>query len=63
MTIDITDPKTAALFAAGREIDFVYGPDGTLLGKFIPASDLPPEVRDQRREADEFGPHFRGPAN
>lgn len=36
MSIDITDPQTAAKLAAAKETGFVYGPDGFLLGRFVP---------------------------
>lgn len=37
MPLTITDPATAAALAAATAIDEVRGPDGQLLGRFIPA--------------------------
>ncbi|MBX9579727.1 MAG: hypothetical protein K2X87_05405 [Gemmataceae bacterium] len=47
MPIDITDPQTAAKLAAARETGYVYGPDGFLLGKFVPVAVEPPVVEDE----------------
>ncbi|MBX9625093.1 MAG: hypothetical protein K2X82_14900 [Gemmataceae bacterium] len=43
MSIDITDPQTAAQLAAAREVGDLWGPDGQLLGRFVPIArmDLP----------------------
>ncbi|MBX9624059.1 MAG: hypothetical protein K2X82_09645 [Gemmataceae bacterium] len=40
MPIDVTDPEFAAKLAAAREPDPVVGPDGILLGEFIPRSKM-----------------------
>lgn len=43
MSIDVTDPEFAAKLAAARETGDVWGPDGQLLGQFVPLArmDLP----------------------
>lgn len=50
MPIDITDPQTAATLAAARETGYVYGPDGFLLGKFVPVAVEPPAADEPSYE-------------
>lgn len=40
MAIDVTDPALTAKLAAAREPNPVVGPDGILLGEFIPRSKM-----------------------
>ncbi|MBA4064614.1 MAG: hypothetical protein C0501_13050 [Isosphaera sp.] len=47
MSIGITDPAAAAALAAARETGYVYGPDGFLLGKFVPLAVERPAAGDE----------------
>lgn len=40
MSIDVTDPDFAAKLAAARETGDVWGPNGELLGQFVPRSQM-----------------------
>lgn len=42
MSIDITDPQTAAALAAASAPAEVRGPDGRVLGRFTPVKPLAP---------------------
>lgn len=47
MSIDVTDPATAAKLAAARESGWVYGPDGFLLGRFVPLAVEKPVIENE----------------
>ncbi|MBX9583238.1 MAG: hypothetical protein K2X87_23285 [Gemmataceae bacterium] len=43
MSIDVTDPQTAAALAATTAPAEVRGPDGRVLGRFVPAKPPAPD--------------------